>query len=165
MRYGLQLLAALALVGCIDSVSSTPTDGVGPTELTPFNPMPPIAGQIPSAQIDASAKATGWLWVTVLDGGGPCIDGAVIEIVSGQGKGLKGTPLASCDAWNMVGGYFIYGLIPGVSLTIRASATGYQDGEKTFLPSSAEYPQASIIELSELYGQPSIPLGDPMLAR
>ena len=111
--------------------------------------MPPIPAQIPSAQIDASARATGWLWVTVLDGGGACVDGAVIEIVSGQGKGLKGTPLATCDAWDMEGGYFIYGLIPGESLTIRASATGYQDGEKTFLPSSAEHPQASIIKLSE----------------
>ena len=99
----------------------------------------------------------------VIDGSGVCIDGAVIEIVSGQGKGFKGTPSAACDVWDYDGGYFIYGLIPGDSLTIRALAAGYQDSEVTFLPVTAESAHASFITLSPLSAPPAIPLGQPTL--
>lgn len=145
-------LAVLVLVAC----SGDRTTATG-------RPPPPSIAA-PSAQIDSTSdRATGWLWVMVLDPSGVCVDGAVIEIVSGQGKGLEGAPLATCDAWNWEGGYLIYGLDPGESLTIHASASGYQDGEKTFLPSTAERPQASTITLSKLNEQPSMSIGDPAL--
>lgn len=163
MRYGPLLIAAFAFSGCLGrDTLRTPANEYVLTGPEPSRPMPPIPA-LPSARVDASAKATGWLWVMVIDGSGPCIDGAVIEIVSGQGKGLKGTPMGNCDVWDFEGGYFIYGLVPGQSLTIRASAPEYQDSEMTFLPSSAESPQVSIITLSTLYGQPSISRGEPTL--
>jgi hypothetical protein len=99
----------------------------------------------------------------VIDYTGICIEGAVIEIVSGQGKGFKGTPSATCDAWDYDGGYFIYGLVLGDSLTIRASAAGYLDSEVTLLPATAESAHASFIRLSPLSAPPSIPLGQPTL--
>jgi len=163
MRFRALLIAALALVGCIDDgTSRATTNGFGPT--TPSSPMPPIPAQLPATRIDSiSARATGWLWVIVIDRSGVCIDDVVIEIVSGQGKGFSGKPLATCDVWDLDGGYFLFGLVPGESLTIRASAPGYLDGEKAFVPASAEFPQASFITLSELSGPPSIPLGQPTL--
>ena len=150
MRYGPLLLAALAFSGCIGSDTlRIPANEYGPTGAEPSRPMPPISASIPSARVDASPTATGWLWVMVIDNSGSCIDGAAIEIVSGQGKGISGTPSAHCDAWDPEGGFFLYGLIPGQPLTIRASAPGYWDSEKTFLPSSAENPQASFITALE----------------
>ncbi len=160
MRYGPLLFAALLCSGCrSDGISRAPTNGFVPTAPAPPLQTPP--GSIPVVTI--SGTAAGWLWVMVMDGSGVCIDGAAIEIVSGQGKGFKGTPSASCDAWDWDGGYMIYGLVPGESLTIRASAAGYIDSEKTFFPAGAESQQASFITLSKLYGQPSIPLGAPTL--
>jgi len=163
MRFRALLFAVLALVGCIDDgTSRAATNGFGPT--APSSPMPPIPAQLPATRIDSiSARATGWLWVVVIDRSGVCIDDVVIEIVSGQGKGFSGKPLATCDVWDLDGGYFLFGLVPGESLTIRASAPGYLDGEKAFFPASAEFPQASFITLSELSGPPSIPLGQPTL--
>lgn len=160
MRYGPLLFAALLCSGCRgDGISRGPTNGFVPT--TPVPPLQTPPGSVPVVTI--SGTAAGWLWVMVMDGSGTCIDGAVIEIVSGQGKGFKGTPSASCDVWDLDGGYIIYGLVPGGSLTIRASAPGYMDSEKTFLAAGAESQQASIITLARLNGQPSIPLGDPTL--
>jgi hypothetical protein len=155
MRYGPLFLAALVLVACSGDR----------TFLTATGRPPPPAVAAPSAQIDSTSdRATGWLWLMVVDPFEVCVDGAVVEIASGPGKGLKGTPLASCDAWDWEGGFLIYGLVPGDSITIRASASGYQDAEKTFVPSTAERPQVSTITLSKLDGQPpSIPLGEQTL--
>jgi hypothetical protein len=164
MGYRPLLFAVLMLVGCIDDgLSGVPANGFVPT--TPASPLPSMPpAQAPATRIDSiSARATGWLWVMVIDRSGVCIDGAVIEIVSGQGRGFSGKPLATCDAWDWDGGYFLFGLVPGESITIRASAPGYVDGENAFFPASAEFPQASFITLAELSSPPSIPVGAPLL--
>ena len=146
------------LVGCRG-------DGTAPNQLGSIGRPPPPPIQAPSTNIDSiSVNATGWLWVMVEDDSGVCIDGAVIEIVSGQGAGFKGTQAAGCDVWDdWEGGYLIYGLVPGDSVRLRASAPGYQDGEKAFLPSRAERPEVSEMLLAKQSGSPSIPVAQPTL--
>jgi hypothetical protein len=161
MRCVLLLLSTLVLCACGgDGISRTPPTGFVPTTPTPPS-TPPAASPTPVDTI--SPTASGWLWVMVIDASGMCIDGAVIEVVSGQGKGFTGTPAATCDAWNPFGGYILYGLVPDDSLTMRASAPGFLDSEKLLYTSGAECCQASYIRLSKLYGPPSIPVGQPTL--
>ena len=71
----------------------------------------------------------------VLTNGGGCIQGAVVEIVGGQGVGRRMTQTALCSWWDWEEGFVFADLVPDVELTIRASATGYHPKESTFAPS------------------------------
>jgi len=55
-------------------------------------------------------------------------------VVDGQAKGQQRIQETPCDAWSYGGGFEFKNLIPGVALTIRASAPGWQTAEKTFVP-------------------------------
>ena len=66
---------------------------------------------------------------------GSCIEGATLEIVSGPDAGRTMTQDEPCGVWDY-GGEFFTGLLPGVAITVRASAVGYVTLEKTVTPST-----------------------------
>lgn len=72
----------------------------------------------------------------VISNGGGCIQGAVVEIVGGQGIGRTMTQTARCSWWDPDEGFIFTDLAPDVELTIRASAPGYTSKESTVKPSS-----------------------------
>jgi hypothetical protein len=74
---------------------------------------------------------------------GVCIYGATVEVVRGQAAGQKMTQETPCDAWGYGGGFVFKGLRPGVPMTIRASAPGYVDLEKTITPTLG--PQMAVL--------------------
>lgn len=163
MRNGTLLFAALVLSSCSGGETSrTPPTGfvqVAPT--APPTP-PPVAIPAPVDTIFPAAK--GWLQVMVMGQGGACIDGAMIEIVSGPGTGFSGKQSAYCDVWDPWGGYYLYGLVEAEPIIIRASAPGYGSAESTFYPSADPNQSGYFITLSKV-GAPSIPLGNPTLER
>jgi hypothetical protein len=76
----------------------------------------------------------GHLWGQVLAEGGGCIRGAMVEIVEGPGTSRKsGQPdPPSCDPWGEVG--FMFDDLPlGATVTLRATASGYQPEERVLV--------------------------------
>jgi hypothetical protein len=69
---------------------------------------------------------------------GNCIEGATVEVVSGQSLGQKVTQTTPCDHWDDSpnGGFIFKGLTPGVAMTLRASAPGWDTQEKVVVPAS-----------------------------
>ena len=63
-------------------------------------------------------------------------------MVAGQGVGQTIQQEMPCDVWSD-GGFWLRNLIPGVPMTIRASAPGYADREETVVPSSG--PQMAVL--------------------
>jgi hypothetical protein len=84
-----------------------------------------------------------WLWGMVITDSGVCIVGATATVVGGQGVGQSIPQETPCDAWAYSGGFLFTNLIPGVPMTIRASAPGFADREMTVIPSSG--PQQSVL--------------------
>jgi len=161
MRYGPLLFAALVLSSCSGGETShTPLTGFVP--VAPTAPPPPPPAPTPTPADTIFATATGWLQVMVISNSGACIDGAVIEIVSGPGTGFSGKQSAACSVWDPWAGYFLYGLVVAEPIIIRASAPGYGIAESTFYPSADPGQSGYFIALSSV-GPPSIPLGDPTL--
>jgi hypothetical protein len=70
----------------------------------------------------------------VIDKTGACIDGGTIQIVGTQGAGEPTPQRTPCSAWDDDGGLLLTNLTPGVLLTLRGAATGYNAGEMSFLP-------------------------------
>ena len=119
MRLALIILATVTLVGC--------SDGTAP----PAAPTMPVA-PTPSA----------WIVAMVAEDGGLCIQGATVEVVAGQAPGRSETQTEPCDVWD-AGGVTFQELVPGVELTLRASAPGYVAQEKVVVPRSG--PQTAVI--------------------
>ena len=71
----------------------------------------------------------------VISNGGGCIQGAVVEIVGGQGVGRRMTQTDPCSWWDPGEGFIFTDLVPDVELTIRASAAGFTSKESTVKPS------------------------------
>jgi hypothetical protein len=116
------LVAALACTGC---------SGHGPT--APSAPAPPAA--VPSnPPPDPGSGSTAFLAGMVLESGGACVGGAIIEIVGGQGAGQRTTQTGRCSWWDWEDAFEFKNLTPGSELTLRASAAGYAPMEQTFLP-------------------------------
>jgi hypothetical protein len=126
MRLAPIILATSTLVGCSDGIapSAAPTMPVAPT---------PVEGT-PSAWIVAM--------VTEDDGSGLCIQGATVQVVAGQALGRSETQTLPCDVWDF-GGITLDKLVPGVEMTLRASASGYLAQEKVVIPHSG--PQSTLI--------------------
>lgn len=123
MRFPVIVFAALLLSGCSDS--DLPTQ---PTQ-TP----PPVV-------------RPGTVATYVIDAGGPCLDGGIVEVVRGQKAGesfpnavwnMPDGRTLPCDYWD--GPYiFLKNLTPGEEMTLRGSAPGYEAQEKTIVPRSGE---------------------------
>jgi hypothetical protein len=123
------VLVTLALSGCSgDSSQPLPT---APS----FTQSPPL----PTGQPGQRA----WLWGMVVDKYGTCIEGAVVHVVSGQRAGESREQVTRCDVWDIVPGFQFDNLVPGVEMTLRATAPGYASKEQTFVPHSG--PQTVVV--------------------
>ncbi len=78
----------------------------------------------------------------VVDETGVCIAGATVQVVRGERLGATLTQTTPCDAWAYDGGFVLTDLTTGVEVTLRASAPGYAEQEKTFIPTSG--PQMAV---------------------
>jgi hypothetical protein len=108
----------VVLSGC-----SPPTSvaiGIGPSQTPTSSPAPP-----------SSISLSGM----VIDEAGVCIEGATLEVVSGQALGRRVTQATPCGAWDYNGGFTFDDLVAGVEMTLRAAASGYTPQEKTIMPS------------------------------
>jgi len=104
-------------------------------------------GTSPNAPVASSTLAL--LWGMVVDESGLCIVGATATVVRGQAVGQSITQTTPCNAWAYDGGFDFSGLTPGVEMTLRLSALGYDAKEKTVTPSLG--PQmAVVVELSRM---------------
>jgi hypothetical protein len=86
----------------------------------------------------------------VLSRGGGCIEGAIVEIVGGQGIGRKSTQRGLCSWWDPEEDFLFTGLVPGLELTVRASAVGFGTKEQTFLPWERRGPTGSHLAILTL---------------
>jgi hypothetical protein len=112
MKTALAVLSTLTLLGCSqENVQSLPT--------APGLPVSPA-----------------WFWGMVVNEGGVCIAGGTATVVSGQGLGRTITQTTPCDAWAYDGGFTFRDLTAGVAMTLRVSAPGYAEAERTVVPSS-----------------------------
>jgi hypothetical protein len=75
---------------------------------------------------------SGYIWGQVLDESGICLRGAVVEIVEGPGTGRKSGQPDDCEAW-AYDGYEFRDLSLGATLTLRATAPGYQSQDSELL--------------------------------
>jgi hypothetical protein len=78
----------------------------------------------------------------VAEDSGLCIQGATVQVVAGQALGRSETQTEPCDVWD-AGGVTFKELVPGVELTLRASASGYVAQERVVVPRSG--PQTAVI--------------------
>ena len=92
-------------------------------------------------------STSGWIWVMAVGAAGGCVADATIEVVSGQGVGQGAAQVTPCSVWDSEGGVTFTGLIPGVQMTLRASAPGYAPHEVTVSPTSGGQ-MATIIDMS-----------------
>ena len=79
---------------------------------------------------------------------GPCISGAILEIVGGEVPGQKFTQDQPCGAWDG-DGFILKGLTPDLELVLRFSAPGYAARDVTVVPKFSISGTAMIIVLSE----------------
>jgi hypothetical protein len=83
------------------------------------------------------------LWGMVVDETGVCIVGATALVVHGQGLGQSVEQTTPCDAWAYDGGFVFKHLTPGVEMTLRVSAPGFIEQERTVVPSLG--PQTAVL--------------------
>jgi hypothetical protein len=132
MRFALLVLATLNLVGCSqDSPQRSPA-------------APSSSSSVPTAGPGYSAVVFA---MVVGQGSGLCLDGATIQVVSGQSAGVSVPQTTPCDVWDADGGVWLKDLVPGVAMTLRATAAGRTPLEKTVVPSSGNQ-SAVVFELS-----------------
>lgn len=77
------------------------------------------------------------------DGDDPVFADATVLVVQGQRAGETMVQETPCDAWAYDGGFIFYDLTAGVEMTLRISASGYKDDERTVVPSAGS--QMSIL--------------------
>jgi hypothetical protein len=72
---------------------------------------------------------SGFIWGQVLKESGLCIRGAMVEIIEGPGMGRKSGQPDNCGAWDYDG--FSFDDLPlGATVTLRATASGYQPEDR-----------------------------------
>jgi hypothetical protein len=96
------------------------------------------AAPVPQSPPPTPTATSGFIWGQVLDQSGLCLDGGVVEIVDGPGIGEKSGQPDGCNAWDYVG-YEFRDLPAGATVTLRATASGYQPQDRELVvPSSGE---------------------------
>lgn len=94
--------------------------GLGCAEPTVPTPSPP----------PPTATGGGFISGYVLDQSGVCLSGAVVEIVEGSGVGRKSNQSGGCTAWDYGNEYEFRDLQLGATVTLRATAPGYQSQDR-----------------------------------
>jgi hypothetical protein len=133
LNVALTVTALVMALGCEARHLPTAPDPV----FDPRFPDSPAVAQPPST------GSTAFLWVMVVRSGGVCIAGASIQVVRGQREGTSVVQDTPCDAWGYSGGVMFTDLTPGVEMTLRATAPGYEAEEKTVSPTSG--PQQALL--------------------
>jgi hypothetical protein len=80
----------------------------------------------------APTAESGYIWGFVIGAGGSgaCVRGGVVEIVDGPGTGRKSAQADGCGAWDYSGGYEFRNLPMGATVTLRATAPGYEPQDR-----------------------------------
>ena len=124
MRHASRLLAVVILAGCAEAAAPT----VAPT-------VAPYTGAFVQAVVVARDHG--------------CVPDATVRVLGGQLVHDSLTQVTRCGPWDDTGSSFYFrGLIPGVAVTLRASAPGYVAKELTVLPARTRDEATLIIELS-----------------
>jgi len=110
----------LQLVGVAENCSVTPGTSVE-VDIT--------AGSTTPVAFQVSCPLLGITWGKVLGEGVGCIRGAMVEIVAGPGLGRTSGQPDTCDPWNE-DGFWFYDLPLGATVTLRATASGYQSEDR-----------------------------------
>ena len=97
----------------------------------------------------------------VAEDSGLCIQGATVQVVAGQALGRSETQTEPCDVWD-AGGVTFNELVPGVELTLRASASGYVAQERVVVPRIGPTDGCDLYAVSESVSELTNP--DPSLA-
>ena len=86
-----------------------------------------IAAPVSSTPVPPSTPTgtSGYVWGQVLGQSGVCLSGGEVEIVGGPGIGRKSSQPDECNAWDYTG-YEFRDLPAGATVTLRATAPGYQ---------------------------------------
>ena len=79
----------------------------------------------------------------VVDPSGLCIAGASVRVIAGQRAGEARAQVTPCDVWAYDGGFQFNSVTAGLPMTLRISAPGYLDLDKTVTPSLG--PQQAVI--------------------
>jgi hypothetical protein len=127
MRLAVIFSTALILSGCSqDSTQQSPT--------------------VPSPPVETAPQLVNLRGVVVSPGGN-CIEGALVEVVSGQAVGQKVMQSTPCDAWDdyFSGGFIFKDLTPDVAMTLRASAPGWGTQEKNAVPFLGPGPTLAVV--------------------
>ena len=122
MRLPLIVFSAMVLVGC-DGYQSPPTR---PTAIVP--------------KLEALALE---------DGAGKCIEGATIELIKAQTVVETGRHTPYCFRWDGGGALFV-NVTYGETVTLRASAAGYQTEEQTVVVIDRDRPGTVILTLRRI---------------
>ena len=80
----------------------------------------------------------------VIEKSGACITGGTVTVIEGQASGKWQVQVTPCDVWGYGGGFTFNGLTPGVSLTLRASASGYATQDVVVIPQTS---QSTVFEI------------------
>lgn len=136
------LMALTALSCSTEGGLPMPTAPTAPTPSAPPTPVPPTPTPV------------AFLAGMVLGAGGGCIVGATVEVVGGQGLGQTARQVVQCSWWDWEDGFEFRELVPGVEVTLRASAPSFVPAEKTFLPSLAKDGRGRYLAILELSSIP-----------
>jgi hypothetical protein len=123
MRSAVLAIAIAAAVGCASDTSPLPTG--------PSNELPRRSG--------AS------LLVSVIDRAGSCLEGAIVEIVHGEGLGRSVAQHPPCSYWDPDYDARFDGLSGTADVTLRASAPGHVPADRVVTP--AGWPSVVTFEL------------------
>jgi hypothetical protein len=79
--------------------------------------------------VECTGSLIGFIWGQVLEESGVCIRGGMVEIVEGPGTGRKSGQPDDCGAWDY-DGFWLNNLPLGATVTLRATAPGYQPEDR-----------------------------------
>jgi hypothetical protein len=89
---------------------------------------------------------SGFLWGQVFgEDAALCLEGGMVEIVAGPGKGLKSGQPDTCDPWSY-DGWFLNDLQLGATVTLRATAPGYQPKDSVVVVPAGGYPIQFVLQ-------------------
>lgn len=115
MKLAVTFVAALSLSGCSEDR----------TNRLPVTPSPPPVPPTSTAVI-----------ASVIDQNGSCIVGATLQVVAGQATGKSMVQTQPCAYWDYGHELIFSNLVPGLALTLRATAPGYTTVDRAVVPSA-----------------------------